>query len=360
MNRRTFFDIDWQIFTPVLILLILGLAAIFTISLDLFKSQLVFSVISIFFFLFFSKINYHAVKQYSLVIYIGSILLLLLVLIVGIESRGSVRWFEFLGLRVQFSELIKPFLILSFASFLSSRDKKSFKDFILTLIFLFPIVFLIFLQPDLGNALVFILVVFLVLFNLGFPILYFVSSFLFFLALFPVFWSFLHDYQRERLISFLNLRTDPLGSSYNAIQAIIAVGSGSFFGKGLGQGTQSMLRFLPERHTDFIFSTLSESLGFFGALIMIGSFVFLLLKIYSIYTDSDDYFLKAVASSSFFLILVQFSINVGMNLGLLPIVGIALPFVSYGGSSLLSNFILLGFLSSINKTSAEKKVLEIR
>ncbi|MBI2031162.1 MAG: FtsW/RodA/SpoVE family cell cycle protein [Candidatus Levybacteria bacterium] len=360
MNKRTFLDIDWGLLTPVLILLILGLTTIFTININLFKSQLIFSIISIFVFFFFSKINYHTIKQYDFIIYVSSILLLLLVLIIGIESRGSVRWFEFLGFRVQFSELIKPFLIFSFASFLSSQDKKSFKNFILNLVFLFPIALLIFLQPDLGNALVFVFVVFLVLFNLGFSIRFFILSFLFFLSMLPIIWNFLHGYQRERLITFLNLKSDPLGTSYNAIQAIIAIGSGSLFGRGLGQGTQSILRFLPERHTDFIFSTLSEALGFFGALIVIGAFIFLLAKIHSIYNQSDDYFCKLVAVSSFFLIFVQFSINIGMNLGVLPIVGITLPFVSYGGSSLLSNFILLGFLSSIVKTSSNREILEIR
>lgn len=360
MNRQTLFEIDWGLLTPVIILLILGLATIFTISINLFKSQLIFSAVSMLFFLFFSKINYYTLKQYNFVIYASSILLLFFVLIIGIESRGSIRWFEFMGFRVQFSELIKPFLIFSFASFLSSQNKKSFKNFILSLIFLFPVVFLIFLQPDLGNALVFVFVVFLVLFNIGFPIRFFILSLIFFTAMLPIIWNFLHDYQRQRLITFLSFKSDPLGTSYNAIQAIIAVGSGSIFGKGLGQGTQSVLRFLPERHTDFIFSTLSESLGFFGALIMISTFIFLFLKIYSIYEKSDDYFCKIIAASSFFLIFIQFSINIGMNLGILPIVGITLPFVSYGGSSLLSNFILLGFLSSIIKTSSNKDVIEIK
>ncbi|MEM4270850.1 MAG: FtsW/RodA/SpoVE family cell cycle protein [Candidatus Pacearchaeota archaeon] len=360
MNRHTFLDIDWGLLTPVLILLILGLTTIFTISIDLFRSQFTFSIISILFFLFFSKINYHTIKQYDLIIYIGSIFLLLLVLVVGIESRGSVRWFEIFGFRAQFSELIKPFLIFSFASFLSSQEKKSFRSFIFTLLLLAPVALLIFLQPDLGNMLIFLFVVFLVLFNVGFPIRYFIVFFLFFAALLPIFWNFLHDYQKERLITFLNFKNDPLGASYNAIQAIIAVGSGSFFGKGFGQGTQSVLRFLPERHTDFIFSTLAEALGFFGALIVIAAFIYLLLKIYSIYIRSDDYFLRLVAASSFFLIFVQFLVNIGMNLGVFPIVGITLPFVSYGGSSLLSNFILLGFLSSIMKTSKDKEILEIR
>ena len=360
MNKKTFLEIDWILITPVLVLLILGLVTIFSINIDLFKSQLFFSAIAIFAFFFFSRINYHAIKNYDFLIYTGSIFLLVLVLIVGIESRGSVRWFEFFGFRIQFSELIKPFLIFSFASFLSGRDNKSFKNFLLSLVLLLPIAFLIFLQPDLGNALILVIVQFLILFIFGFPIKFFLFSALLFSSMLPIFWKFLHDYQRERFLTFLSLKNDPLGTSYNAIQAIIAVGSGAFWGKGLGQGTQSVLKFLPERHTDFIFATLSEALGFIGSLLVVGAFFVLLYRIYSIYRETDDYFCKLFSISAFFLILVQFFINIGMNIGLLPIVGITLPFVSYGGSSLLSNFILLGFLSSIVKTSRNKDILEIR
>jgi len=360
MNKRTLLDVDWLLITPVLILLILGLVTIFSININLFKSQLLFSVIAIFVFFLFSRINYHVVKNYDFLIYIGSLFLLILVSIIGIESRGSVRWFEIFGFRIQFSELIKPFLIFSFASFLSTRDSKSFKNFVLSNVLLLPLALLIFLQPDLGNTLVFVIVQFLILFIFGFPIKYFIFCFLILSSMLPVFWKFLHDYQRERLLTFFNPKNDPLGISYNAIQAIIAVGSGSFLGKGFGQGTQSVLKFLPERHTDFIFATLSESLGFIGSLLIVGAFFVLLYRIYSIYKETDDFFCKLFAISSFFLILVQFFINIGMNVGLLPIVGITLPFVSYGGSSLLSNFILLGFLSSIIKTTRSKEILEIR
>lgn len=360
MNKRTLLEIDWMLITPVLVLLILGLVTIFSININLFKSQLLFSAVAIFAFFFFSRINYHVIKKYDLFIYIGSLFLLILVLIVGIESRGSVRWFEFFGFRIQFSELIKPFLIFSFASFLSTKDNKSFKNFLISIVLLLPISFLIFLQPDLGNALVLAIVQFLILFIFGFPIKFFIFCFLIFFSMLPVFWRFLHDYQRERFLTFFNLKNDPLGISYNAIQAIIAIGSGTFWGKGLGQGTQSVLKFLPERHTDFIFATLSESLGFIGSLIIVLAFFVLLYRIYSIYREADDFFCKLFSIFSFFLILVQFFINIGMNVGLLPIVGITLPFVSYGGSSLLSNFILLGFLSSIVKTSRNKNILEIR
>jgi rod shape determining protein RodA len=174
-----------------------------------------------------------------------------------------------------------------------------------------------------------------------------------------VVWKFLHEYQRQRILTFLDPGKDPLGTSYNVIQSVIAVGSGMLMGRGLGQGTQSGLRFLPERHTDFIFATISEQLGFIGTLIMLVCFAFILYKIYTIFRNSDDKLAKILAAIIFFTFLIQIFVNIGMNIGILPIVGVTLPFVSYGGSSLLSNFIFLGFLSAINKGRREE-ILEIR
>ncbi len=359
MNKTIFLRTDFGLLAPCLILLVLGLSTLFSISIDLFKLQLFFSIIAIIVFFIFSQTNYQSIQNYSKSIYIASIVLLILVLTLGIQSRGSVRWLELFGFRVQFSELIKPFLAFSLAAFLSGHDNKSFRTFFLTLLFLLPVAFLIFAQPDLGNAVIYVIVTILALIVFGLPLRYFFLSFLVFLASFPVFWKFMHAYQRQRILTFFHLNIDPLGSSYNAIQAIIAVGSGMFFGKGLGLGTQSILRFLPERHTDFIFATISEELGFVGAVIILFAFVFLLYRIFLIYRDSVDSFPKLFAIVSFFLILTSFSINVAMNIGILPIVGVPLPFVSYGGSSLVSNFILLGLLSSLGRQD-KKEALEIK
>ena len=359
MNRQSL-RIDIGIFIPALFLLIIGLAGIFSLSFDLFRAQLLFSVLAILAFIFFSQINYQSLKNYSSTIYTASIIILFLVLLVGVESRGSVRWFEFFGFRVQFSELLKPFLSLSLASFLASRNNYSLKLFFLVLILLFPIWFLIFLQPDLGNAIIYFLVTIFVMFIFGFPLRYFLACLLLTTASFPFFWKFLREYQKQRILTFFHLNVDPLGTSYNAIQSVIAVGSGMFIGRGLGQGTQSALRFLPERHTDFIFATLSEELGFIGSTLILAAFGFLFYRIFLVYKNSDSIFSKIFAQAAFFLFLIQFFMNIGMNIGIMPIVGVSLPFVSYGGSSLLSSFILLGFLSSMSKGTDSKGVLEIR
>ena len=359
MNRRLL-RIDFGLLMPALILLILGLAGVFSLSFELFKSQLLFSFIALFAFLFFSQVNYQSLKNYSVLIYIASVIILFLVLLVGIESRGSVRWFEFFGFRIQFSELLKPFLALCLSSFLASKNNYSVKFFFLILALLVPSCILIFLQPDLGNAIIYFLATVFILFTFGFPLRYFLASLLLSGVSFPIFWKYLHEYQKQRILTFLHLQVDPLGTSYNAIQSVIAVGSGMFMGRGLGQGTQSILRFLPERHTDFIFATLSEELGFIGSLVILAAFGFLFYRIYLIYKNSDSSFSKVFAQAAFFLLLVQFFINIGMNIGIMPIVGVSLPFVSYGGSSLLSSFILLGFLSSMSKGADSKDVLEIK
>lgn len=359
MNRGLL-RIDFGLLVPALVLLILGLTGIFSLSFELFKAQLLFSVIALFVFLFFSQVNYQFLKSFGTVIYIVSIVILFLVLLIGIESRGSVRWFEILGFRIQFSELLKPFLTLSLSSFLVKRNNYSIKSFFLVLVLLFPIWLLIFLQPDLGNAIIYFFVTVLVLFVFGFPVRYFFASTILITAFFPIFWRFLREYQKQRLLTFFHLNVDPLGTSYNAIQSVIAVGSGMGMGRGIGQGTQSILRFLPERHTDFIFATLSEELGFVGSALILTAFGFLFYRIYLIYKNSDSSFSKVFAQAAFFLLLVQFFINIGMNIGIVPIVGVSLPFVSYGGSSLLSSFILLGFLSSMSKGADSKEVLEIK
>lgn len=359
MNRQ-FLRIDLGLLVPALVLLILGLAGIFSLSIDLFKAQLLFSVLAILVFIFFSQVNYQSLKNYSFLIYVASIIILFFVLLIGIESRGSVRWFEFFGFRIQFSELLKPFLALCLSSFLASKNNYSIKFFFGVLALLFPIWFLIFLQPDLGNAIIYFLVIIFIMFIFGFPLRYFLASLLLMVVSFPFFWNFLKDYQKQRVLTFFHLKVDPLGTSYNAIQSVIAVGSGMFMGRGLGQGTQSVLRFLPERHTDFIFATLSEELGFVGSLVILATFGFLFYRIFLIYKNSDSAFSKIFAQTAFFLFLIQFFMNIGMNVGIMPIVGVSLPFVSYGGSSLLSSFIFLGFLSSMSKGFDSKEVLEIR
>lgn len=350
---------DIKLIFPVLVLLLISLTTLFSINTIFFKNQLIFTIISFFFFFIFSQFNYKEFRIFSLPVYITSILALVFVLFLGNESRGAVRWLDVAGFRIQFSEILKPFLALSLAQFLSDKNNTSTKTLFLIVCLLLPIAFLIYKQPDLGNTLIYVGSTVLTLIFFGFSLRYFVIVGVFIIASIPLIWGILRQYQRERILTFFNITNDPLGISYNAIQSVIAVGSGMFFGKGFGQGTQSVLKFLPERHTDFIFATLSEELGFIGATIVILSFLFLLFRLFMLFSESQSNFAKIFIASTFSLFLLQFFINVGMNIGIIPVVGVTLPFMSYGGSSLLSNAIFLGIVTSMREDVRPKTVLEI-
>lgn len=359
MKWFNFSSIDWLLMIPVAILLTFSLATLSSISQEIFRSQLFFAIFSIIIFLLISQLNPSVLKYYSIPIYFISFILLGFVLFFATETRGSVRWFEVFGVSIQFSELLKPFLALALASFLTNLRSLSFKSFASVFTFLTPIFLLVFLQPDLGNALIYLMVTVAALVVIGYPYKWFFAGFILWLLTLPFFWFILHDYQRQRVLTFIDPSRDPLGTSYNAIQAVIAIGSGMILGKGLGQGTQSSLSFLPEQHTDFIYATISEELGFAGAVIIIICFAFIFFRLYHIIKNSEDKFSKIFGILVFLTIFIHFAVNIGMNLALVPIVGVTLPFVSYGGSSLLSNFILLGLLFAVNRKQ-RSEVLEIK
>ena len=356
---KLFSAIDWGLFAPVVVLLLFSVTTLLSISPFYFQTQLLYIAISFVVFLFTLQVSFRFLSQYSLTIYVASLVLLGFVLILGIESRGAVRWIEFFGLRIQFSEIFKPLLAVSFAMFLGHRSPSGMV-FFASLLFLAPVFLFIALQPDLGNALLYAIVVFFTLVVYGISWIWLAGFFGFFALSFPIVWQFLRDYQQERILTFLHPANDPLGTSYNAVQSMVAVGSGMFFGKGFGAGTQSVLRFLPERQTDFIFATLSESFGLVGSIIVVISMVFLLWRILQIVQGLDDTSERLFCIIVFFLFFIQAFVNIGMNVGLVPVVGVTLPFVSYGGSSLLSNFILLGLLTSVAREVRRHEILAIR
>lgn len=357
--RLSLLRIDWWLLIPIFVLLALSLTTLSSIDFIYFEGQIFSIIIGILAYIFFSQVNVETLKKFSIPIYIIAIILLSIVLIIGFESRGAVRWIDVFGISIQFSEILKPFLALSLAAFLANNETRSLRSFVMTFILLVPIVLLIALQPDLGTALIYAGVAVIVMFVYGYSLQYFLTAALPFVLAAPFLWTVLHDYQRQRILTFFNPMSDPQGATYNAMQAIIAVGSGMLMGKGMQESTQSHLRFLPERQTDFIFATLSEGLGFIGALIVILAFIILLYRIYTIFQEMPDSYGKVYAASVFCLILIHFFVNIGMNIGIVPIVGVTLPFVSYGGSSILSNFILLGLLTAFNRGVKKKHVLEI-
>lgn len=273
-------------------------------------------------------------------------LVLLAASYLGPVIRGASRWIVVFGVQLQPSELVKPILLLAFAWAMKAFPPRTLKGFFIQCgLFVVPFL-LVFRQPDLGTSIVYGVMWLSMMIAAGFPIRYVVIGFLGVSLLLPIGWGGLHDYQRDRITTFINPGVDPKGAGYNAIQAMIAVGSGQLFGRGLGRGTQSHFRFLPEYHTDFIFATLVEELGFFGGFILLLAYGALLWRIIRpLVAGVIEGVVPFVFSIGLFsMILTQIVINAGMNMGLVPITGITLPLVSYGGSSLLSLSVCFGIL----------------
>ncbi len=313
------------------------------------KTQLVFFLIGYLLFLFVSMIDYSIYKYYWKYLLIFITLLLLVTYFVGDVKFGSVRWFSVGVFNVQPSEFAKIVLIISLSSVLASKERylSSFWNLFKLILITAPLLILVLLQPDLGTFIILSgLFVSMLLFAgldlkyilLGFIVLGFLST--------PI-WNSLHDYQQKRVLVFINPGLETQGSGYNVLQSIIAVGSGGLLGKGYLRGTQTHLGFLPAFWTDFIFASFAEEWGFFGVTILLFLFGFLLTSIVNVFSKSTDPFGRFLSLGIFSVYFIQLVINVGMNLGVMPVTGIPLPFMSYGGSSLISLFISLGVVNSV-------------
>lgn len=349
--------IDFALLLPVSFLVAIGGIILMSISPESFPRQFVFIGLAFFFFFLFSSIDAQIFKSTPFWLYFISIFLLILTIVFGTEIRGSTRWLQLGPFTLQTSEIIKPFLLLFFAGFFTKRD--GVKKFLTVLPLAAIPVFIVLDQPDLGSALVISAGFFGAFFIACVPFFLLVLGLILAIFLSPILWNSLEIYQKDRIYSFISPHNDPLGTGYNAIQAVIAVGGGGFLGRGLGQGTQSQLAFLPERHTDFIFAALSEELGFLAATGVITAFALLLLRVVYLLRQTDDAFEKIFLGGAFFTIFFQSAVNIGMNLGMLPVTGIPLPFVSSGGSSLLAMSILLGICSSISRGLSSRSSLGI-
>ncbi len=357
---KRFFNFDWVLLILILSLGLVGLLAIKSIAPSLFLTQFIWFILGLVLFFLFSQINYHIYREIRWYFYFFSIAFLLFTFIFGQITRGAVRWIQIGNFNLQPSEIVKPFLILFFASFLSEGEEKNLKKLLQSLLFLILPVTLIFLQPDLGSCLVIVFIWLGMVLASGIKTKWLIFSGAFLAIFLPVAFFFLKDYQKERIYTFLNPQRDPLGSGFNVIQSMIAVGSGKIFGRGWGKGTQSHLRFLPEKHTDFIFASLAEEVGFMGVLILLTLFFFLLWRILILAKNTPNQFAYLICIGVFSLFFIQIFINIGMNLGILPITGITLPLISYGGSSLVSSLTALGIVSSLKRSKEKKEIVEIR
>ncbi len=333
-----------QLLLPVFFLSLVGFFNIFGIKQSLALNQIFYIMAGFLMFFIIKKIGRNFFISNAHLFYWFFFFILILTFFIGLEVKGSRRWIDFYFFNFQGSEIFKAFFVLFLADFLV-RDYRIFNSpniFILSFIFFILPAFIIFKQPDLGNAAVyFFSYIMMVLFS-DLPKKYIFYFCLMLIVMLPLGWNFMKSYQKDRIVSFLNPRIDQQGTSYNMTQAIITVGSGKFIGRGLGLGTQSRLYFLPENHTDFAFSSLVEQFGFIGGFVVIILYLIIIILIlkrlfasYSLREASDKKnFLYSVGFLSYFIF--QILVNVGMNLGLFPVTGIALPFISFGGSSFVA------------------------
>ena len=353
---------DWLLIIPVLILTAIGLAAIYSVDisrgteLQFFPTQMIALGLGIGVFLVSASLHRARYESMARLSYIAGLVLLIAVLFFGVEIRGTTGWFRFGGFSFQPAEFAKISLVL-LLSWWTARQGRRFDrwEFIVSSTVAVALYAgLVMLQPDLGSALILIGIWFLLLLSANIPKRYTFGFIITGLAVIFLAWSFvLQEYQKDRVRTFLNPELDPLGSGYNVTQSLIAIGSGQLTGRGLGFGSQSQLHFLPEAQTDFILSVIGEELGFIGlvlVLVLYGIIVGRLLLLSSRAKDDfSAYALFGIAA----LLFIQAMINMGGATGLLPLTGVPLPFVSYGGSSLLMYYFLLGIAGSLARTGTE-------
>ena len=306
---------------------------------------------SVFFVLmiFLSFIRLKFFHSISYFLYFIVLLLLLYASLYGITVSGSQRWINLYFINLQPSELMKIVIILCFAKFyhrMQIDNVNSFRNLIVPIIILIMPMFLVISQPDLGTTILIALSGIVVIWLSGVNIKYFISSFIVLVIATPFFISFLKPYQKLRILTFFDPEKDPLGAGYQIIQSKIAVGSGGFSGKGFLQGTQSYLEFLPEKHTDFIFTLFSEEFGFVGSIGLLLVYSILIYRIIYIGSISRNFFSKLFCYGYGSSIFIYIAVNMSMVLGLLPIVGSPLPIMSYGGSSMLATMVGLGVVLS--------------
>lgn len=305
-----------------------------------------------FVFLFMiANLDYLKILDFAYLAYALNLAALVFILLFAGERYGARRWISLGPVSLQPSEFVKISVILVLSAFLGDRREKigTIGNYLGAILIITPAVLLIFLQPDLGTALVLIPILFAMLFICGENVKFIITNIAIALLSLPVLWSLLKGYQKSRLLVFLNPNLDPLGAGYTIIQSKIAIGSGGFFGKGWLNGTQSYLRFLPERHTDFIFSVIGEEWGFLGAVVLLGLYAILIWRGIMIMSTSDNIYGKTISAGIIILIAFQVFVNISMTIGIMPVVGLPLPAISYGGSNTVATLIAVGFLLSASR-----------
>ncbi len=353
-ERRLWRDFDFILVIAVLLLMAYGVAMIQSATANspglvgLAKRQFIYGIAGLVVMIVLTLFDYRILCGLQKPIYLALIALLVMVDAIGMTSGGAQRWIDLGLFPIQPSELSKILIILIMARYLADYEDRMNRLLyvIVALLLLAPPVILIYLEPDLGTAIAVAIIGGTMILMSGMRLLHIILLGIAGIAAIPVVWMSLEDYMRERVLLFLNPESN-LTASYNIQQALISIGSGGWLGKGYGQGTQSQLHFLRVRHTDFIFSVIAEELGFVGAVLLMLLLLVVLLRLIRIAEQARDALGRSIAIGVATLIFFQSVVNIGMNLSLMPVTGIPLPFVSYGGSSLMTMLMAIGLAENV-------------
>ena len=371
IDRRLLKNFDWSILFAVLALSLIGVMTIYSATRPILDAeqqsfylrQFYWIGLSLACFFLVVSIDYRWFIRIAYFLFIVGVVLLIVVLVVGRKGMGAQRWIPLGFFSFQPAEFFKLFFIITISRYLSNieqnvssvsfaRGELDFKELIkIALIFFLVPAILIFRQPDLGTVLVLLFIFLSVIITAGTKKKIIVVTIIIALISLPfvgnIMWKGLKEYQRQRIIAFIDPYVDPQGVGYHISQSKVSIGSGGFFGKGYLKGTQGPLRFLPESHTDFIFSIFAEEWGFTGVTVLFLMYFFIILKGFDTAMNARDLSGSFLALGVTFMLFFYFFINIGMTVGIVPVVGVPLPFMSYGGTALLSNFLAMGVLENV-------------
>ena len=365
IELKMFKDIDWVLVATVISIFSIGMVIISSAthvndsgSFRQLKVQAISFVIGLIIIFVMLLFDYNKIGRYHKYIYGFNVFLLLAVYIpgIGVSHAGATSWIKLGPIDIQTSEIVKLGFIISFAKFMENKKDKlnAFKDLLPIIAYAAPILLLILKQPDLGTAIVFISVIFGMTFVSGINYKIIAYTSITSIVSVPIVYNFLKPHQRVRIDAFLHPGDPKYPGNYQVIQSMVAIGSGKIFGKGLFKGTQNQYNFLPVQETDFIFAVLGEELGLIGGVILVLLFSLFLNRILKIAKNAKDFYGTLVTIGVLFMFLYQILQNIGMAIGLMPVTGVTLPFVSYGGSSLVTSMTALGIV--LNVSMRRKKI----
>ncbi|HOC60913.1 MAG: rod shape-determining protein RodA [Syntrophaceae bacterium] len=357
-DRRIFQNFDWTLLALVLAICSIGIINIYSTGFStmsdvspLYLKQLQWIAVGLLFMVVAFLIDYHAINHAAYIIYAVSLFSLVYVVVFGHTANGAQRWIHFGFFLFQPSELMKLSIIIALARYFDdhkSNEPYLLKELLIPFIMVIIPFVLILKQPDLGTALIIAIISASMILFIGMNWKSVTIAVVSAVVMMPVAWHFLKDYQKNRLFTFLSPESDPLGTGYHIIQSMIAIGSGGFVGKGFLKGSQTQLKYLPEQQTDFVFSVFAEEWGFVGGLVLVALFLSLIIWGFKIALHSKDLLGTMLSFGITALIAWQMTINMGMVLGLLPVVGIPMPFISYGGSAMVSLLASIGLLMNVS------------